>query len=194
VSEFVVLTAVGRDRPGIVAGVAEMLWKAGCNIEDTSMTLLRSEFAMIVIARRPPELTTDALRSRLAALETNLGLQLGVKELSTEECVRRTDVGSRPYVVHVYGADRTGIVYRIAALLAARGVNITDVDTRVLDEEATGSGRAPGTGHRAPIYVMLLEIDLPASVTEGELEKALAEAAAELGVDVSLRAVETEAL
>jgi glycine cleavage system transcriptional repressor len=194
-SEFVVLTAVGRDRPGIVAGVAETLWKAGCNIEETSMTLLRSEFAMIVIARRPPELSTAALGSRLVALEESLGLQISLKELSAEESQEPgARSQERSYVVHVYGADRTGIVYRIAALLAARGINITDVETRVLPAGEGSRELVTPVTTATPVYVMLLEIDLPLSVTEEALQRALDEAAAELGVDVTLRAVDAEAL
>jgi len=180
-SEFVVLTAVGQDRPGIVAGVAEALWRAGCNIEDTSMTLLRSEFAMIVIARRPPGLTTDALATGLQEMEGRLGLQIHLKELTAEESASEAPSG-QPYVVSVYGADRTGIVYRVTSLLAEHGINITDVNTRVL------------AGSQPPVYVMLLEIDLPPAVEEGTLRAALAGAASELGVDVTLHAVDEEAL
>jgi glycine cleavage system transcriptional repressor len=180
-SDFVVLTAVGQDRPGIVAGVAEALWRAGCNIEDTSMTLLRSEFAMIVIARRPAGLTTDALAVGLRALEGRLGLQMTLKELSAEESAHEALAG-QPYVVSVYGADRTGIVYRVTSLLAERGINITDVNTRVL------------AGSQPPVYVMLLEIDLPPAVEEAALKTALAAAASDLGVDVTLHAVDEEAL
>src|SRR5262249_41298661 len=180
-SDFVVLTAVGRDRLGIVAGVAEALWRAGCNIEDTSMTLLRSEFAMIVIARRPPGLTTDALAAGLRELEGRLGLQIHLKELSAEESAAEAPSG-QPYVVSVYGADRTGIVYRVTLLLAERGINIPDVNTRVL------------AGSQPPVYVMLLEIDLPPAVEEGALRAALAGVASELGVDVTLHPVDEEAL
>ncbi|MCL6648546.1 MAG: DUF58 domain-containing protein [Chloroflexi bacterium] len=133
--EFVLLTAVGRDRPGIVAAVSEALWRAGCNLEDASMTLLRGEFAVLLIAKRPPELTTEALASQLQALADRSGLQIMVKELSPQESESLPRVG-RPYAIHIYGEDRTGIVHQISSLLAARGVNITDVNTRVL----TGSG------------------------------------------------------
>lgn len=180
-SEFVLLTAVGRDRPGIVAAVSEVLWRAGCNLEDASMTLLRGEFAVLLIAKRPPELTTDALASQLQALADRTGLQITVKELSPQESEPLPRVG-RPYAIHVYGKDRTGIVHQISSLLAARGVNITDVNTRVL----TGSG--------TPVYVMLLEIDLPPTVEESELRTALEAAARSLGVDFSLQAVDEEAL
>jgi len=180
-SRFVVLTAVGRDRPGIVAAVSEVLWRAGCNVEDASMTLLRGEFAILLIARRAEGLSTDALAAELRALEQRSGLQITLKELSEQESAPQAATG-RPYVVHVYGADREGILYRITSLLAERGINITDVNTRVLTES------------RPPVWVMMVEIELPAGQEEAELQSALARAAGELGVDVSVRAVDEEAL
>jgi glycine cleavage system transcriptional repressor len=181
VSDFVVLTAVGRDQPGIVAAVSDLLWQAGCNIEDASMTLLRGEFAILLIARRPAELSTEALAARLRSLESRSGLQITVKELSAQESEPQAPT-ERPYVLHVYGKDRQGIVSQISSLLAACGVNITDVNTRVL------------TASTPPVYVMMLEIDLPPAADEAELRAALAETAAGLGVDVSLQAVDAEAL
>lgn len=181
VSDFVVLTAVGSDRPGIVAAVAEALWRTGCNVEDASMTLLRGEFAILLIARRPASLSTEALAAELRALEQRAGLQITLKELSELESAPQAATG-RPYMLHVYGADRQGILYRISRLLAERGINITDVNTRVLTES------------QPPLWVMMVEIELPPDQEEPDLQAALAEAARTLGVDLSLRAVDEEAL
>jgi glycine cleavage system transcriptional repressor len=177
----VVLTAVGRDRPGIVAAISEVFWRAGCNVEDASMTLLRGEFAVLLIARRAQGLSTEALAAELRALEERTDLQITLKELSEQESAPQAATG-RPYVVHVYGADREGILYRITSLLAGQGINITDVNTRVL------------TTSSPPVWVMMVEIELPADQEEASLQAALAAAARELGVDVSLRAVDEEAL
>lgn len=180
-SDFVVVTAVGRDRPGIVAAVSEVFWRAGCNVEDASMTLLRGEFAVLLIARRPKALSTEALATELRGLEERSGLRITLKELSEPESAPHSATGT-PYVLHVYGTDREGILYRISALLAERAINITDVNTRVLTEA------------QPPLWVMMVEIELPPGQEESDLQAALAEAARDLSVDVSLRAVETEAL
>ena len=49
----VAVTAVGADRPGIVAGVTKVLFDQGCNLEDTSMTILRGHFAMMLVVDVP---------------------------------------------------------------------------------------------------------------------------------------------
>ncbi len=56
----------------------------------------------------------------------------------------RPQIGSS-YLVTVHGADRLGIVARLASTIAAAGGNITDLTTRLAGE----------------LYVLLAEVDLP---------------------------------
>jgi glycine cleavage system transcriptional repressor len=78
----------------------------------------------------------------------------------------------------VYGADRPGIVHQVTSRLAAGGVNVTDMDTRLA-----------GTSD-APLYVMLLEVeaagaDLPAEVATLKRE---------MGVEITLQTLSSETL
>src|SRR5438445_12197572 len=43
------LSAIGRDRPGIVADLAGLIYECDCNLEDSSMTVLGSEFAVLLL-------------------------------------------------------------------------------------------------------------------------------------------------
>jgi glycine cleavage system transcriptional repressor len=43
------MAAIGRDRPGIVADLAECVYACGCNLEDASMTMLGTEFATLML-------------------------------------------------------------------------------------------------------------------------------------------------
>jgi len=45
------VSVVGQDRPGIAAGVAEVLLAHQGNIEDSQMTILRGHFTIMLIAR-----------------------------------------------------------------------------------------------------------------------------------------------
>lgn len=54
-NHFAIVTAFGQDRPGIVALMADSLYRLGCNIEDTCMTRLRGEFTMMLMVRLPEE-------------------------------------------------------------------------------------------------------------------------------------------
>ena len=43
------MSGIGKDRPGIVADLAELIFDHGCNLEDSSMTVLGSEFAVLLL-------------------------------------------------------------------------------------------------------------------------------------------------
>src|SRR5512144_2241422 len=43
------ISAIGRDRPGIVADLAELIYECDCNLEDSRMTVLGSEFAVLLL-------------------------------------------------------------------------------------------------------------------------------------------------
>ncbi|MGZ3592030.1 MAG: ACT domain-containing protein, partial [Thermodesulfobacteriota bacterium] len=46
---YFILSAVGKDRPGIVSDVSEVIYDCGGNIEDSSMSLLRNHFALLLL-------------------------------------------------------------------------------------------------------------------------------------------------
>lgn len=179
-AEQVAITVVGRDRPGIVAGIARVLYQHGCNIEDSSATILRDSFAMILIARlpEPPGIDdlADLLQLEAASLEVNCDLRL------LDPPAPQTDCPGTPYTLAVYGADQPGIVYRVANELAAAGCNISDVSTRV-----------GGTPER-PLYIMVLDLTMPAEVDRGRLDRRLTELRAELDVDITLRPIDEATL
>lgn len=173
------VTAVGADRPGIVAAVTGVLTGHGCNIEDSSMSILRGHFAMVLVIVAPDDLGAADLESDLTAATADLDLVVTVRVIG--DGVPLSPPGD-PWTVAVYGADRPGIVHRITSELAELGVNILDLTTRVLGEE----GR--------PVYAMVLEVTVPAGVEVASVGAALKAAAAELGVECSLHPSEADIL
>jgi len=63
------LTIVGRDRPGIVAQVTEILFNLGCNIADSSCSILGGQFAMILIISHPGFTSRDSFGDAFRPLE-----------------------------------------------------------------------------------------------------------------------------
>ena len=177
----VAITAVGRDRPGIVAEFSGALYRLGCNLEDTTMTRLGSQFAMILLARLPDAGTAVALEEALRESAAQLGLSLAVRLLEEEERAPRESDGES-YMLRVYGADHPGIVHAVTSLLAGEGLNITDLNTRVL----------PGSG--GPVYVLLLEVDVPSEAAAERLRPELDRLRGELEVEISFSLLEREAL
>ncbi|TDD71008.1 ACT domain-containing protein [Jiangella aurantiaca] len=171
---LIAVTVIGHDRPGIIADATAGLAGLGLNLEDSTMTLLRGHFAMMLICSgdRSPAEVEDAL----APLTADGRLQVSARAVPDEDAV---DVlGRRPYVLTVHGGDRPGIVSAVTRVLAAAGGNITDLTTRL-----TGD-----------LYVAVAEVDLPADADADAVAMRLRDAGTELGVGVTLRPQETDVL
>ena len=175
------LSAIGRDRPGIVAGVSGALLQHGANIEDSRMAILGGHFTIMLIVSTPAHADVEALKGDLEKARGRLGLgALTVEEVADEHGVTRPEAS---HVVTVYGADHPGIVHSVASAIADMGVNVIDVATHLVEDEG-----------RPSIYAMMMEVDLPEDVAADHLEGTLREVADREQLDLSVRAVEAEAL
>lgn len=175
---MIIITATGRDRPGMVAAISQKLFEANCNIEDTTMTRLSGEFAMILVVAPATGINASGLLAQLASLQDSHGLQIHCNAFEDDEADGEDEAPR--YILSVYGPDRTGLVANVAQVLASHSVNITDLQTRV------------AAGHS--VYVMIFELELPPTLDADTLAGALGDAARKLGVEYSLRAVDEDAL
>lgn len=175
----IALTFIGRDRPGIIAQVSRVLSETGCNIEDTTMTLLEEEFAMILIASIPRPGLEKKLRQAYKRLQVKWGLNYFWKTLP-KELLRgeKHPPGTQTYIVSVIGKDRTGIVHETSRILAQHGLNITDLNSKLLG----GRGEA--------VFSMILEVDTPKKFNIKRLEPDWQRLRKKLGVDVHIRPLE----
>jgi len=181
------LSAIGRDRPGIVADLAELIYECDCNLEDSSMTILGSEFAVLLLltGEDPPTQGSQGqdVEARLSAackrLEWEKRLTVFFRPLEGEPLGFGVAQHARPFELQADGVDKAGIVARIARCLAAHTVNITHM--------STASRPEPGTG--TPIYHMQIRMDVPPAVDEAALGRELDAVAAALNIDLSLQAV-----
>ncbi|TML86651.1 MAG: ACT domain-containing protein [Actinobacteria bacterium] len=175
----VAVTAFGADRPGIVAAATKVFVDRGCNIEDTSMTILRGHFAMMLVVDAPAGLTPGELERALAEPAGELDLVVAVRALDDEVPVSPP---GDTWTVSVYGVDRPGIVHRISGLLADQTVNIVDLTTRVIGDAAR------------PAYAMLLEVTVPPELDVEELGGRLRDLARSLGVECTLHPSDADIL
>jgi glycine cleavage system transcriptional repressor len=170
------LSAIGRDRPGIVADLAELIYECDCNLEDSSMTILGSEFAVLLLLSGEG----DELERRLAAgckrLEWEKRLTVFFRPLETDPAAVAPGRRTVAMECEVHGVDKAGIVARVARTLADQGINITALQTQ--------SRPGPETG--TPMFTMRLRMAVPAEIDRAVLRDCLERVAADLRVDVSL--------
>jgi glycine cleavage system transcriptional repressor len=175
VSHYAV-TAIGRDRPGIVAAISRVLLDVQGNIEDSQMSILRGHFAVMLIVSVPEGVGRDELERRMGEVHT----QLELEAIAVNEVGEAGGGGGPTHVLSVYGADHPGIVHAVSQALAEGEANITDLQTKL-----TGSAEAS-------VYVMLIEVAVPGDARK--LRDALQAVAEQAGLDLSLRELEAEAL
>ncbi|MGI8775174.1 MAG: glycine cleavage system protein R [Actinomycetota bacterium] len=171
--DLAVITVVGDDRPGIVASVSKALFEAGCNLEDVTSTILRGHFSMMLMVRSPDGV--EDLGSRIEPALVAQGLSVTVR--AVEEAA--VDVAPPTHMVSVYGADKPGIVYRVAEALSAAGANVTDLTSRVIGDPA------------APVYALMIEVAVP---SDRDAETLLEGVRSELEVDLSVHPIEADLL
>ena len=68
------LSAIGIDRTGIVSSISKILFELGCNIEDSTMTLLSGQFAVILLLDCPKNLDILKLKSKMKTSLNKLDL------------------------------------------------------------------------------------------------------------------------
>lgn len=167
------VTVIGRDRPGIIADVTAALADVGLNLEDSSMTLLRGQFAMTLVCAGPP--AAADVEHALSPLAVDGSLVVSVRTVPPEPS---PEAPGTPYVLTVHGGDRSGIVSAVTRVLADAGGNITDLTTRL-----TGD-----------LYLLVAEVDVASSADDATLAAQLAAAGRDLGVGVTLRRQDAEVL
>ncbi len=172
------ITAVGSDRPGIVAGMTEALLGLGANLQDCRAALLRGSFAMVMAIQLPDTVTLDQVNAALDAPAQALGLRVWVGDTPGEpEALLREP---QRCIVSVYGADHPGIVSAVTRVLAESHVNIVDLSSRSVGEP--------------PVYVLGIEAELPSDMSIAQLIAALQPTAAAQDINVSVEACDDEVI
>jgi glycine cleavage system transcriptional repressor len=146
---YLVMSALGKDRPGIVDQLSKTIFDLGCNIADSRMTVLGGEFAILLMV--------DGQWNQLAKLEDAIPelerrLALTVITRRTEE--RRPTGAQLPYAVDVVALDHPGIVYNLASFFSERGINIEDMTTTGYAAAHTG----------APMFAVHMSVGIPAEL------------------------------
>ena len=174
-SEWILISVFGRDRPGIVANVSRVLYQNGGNIEELSQTALKGQFAMILIASASHSNSLAGLKEEMGNLGRDLDLEINLRKIKEEDMVPFDSGETEPFILTVRGEDRPGLVYGITEVLAERGINVTNLDaktTRVGDKLE---------------YIQLFEVDIPKSQDYARVQEKLRARGKEMGVAVDLQ-------
>ena len=129
-----VISALGKDRPGIVNQLSKAIYELDCNITDSRMTVLGGEFAILLLV--------DGQWNQLARLEdevADLEQQLALTIVTRRTEPRKASADLLPYAVEVVSLDHPGIVHHLARFFSERGINVEDMSTTSYAAAHTGT-------------------------------------------------------
>lgn len=170
-STYLVISALGHDRPGIIEQLTRLVVNHQCNIHDTRMTVLGGEFAILLMA--------SGARASLQQLEADLpavGKELGLTTIARWTEARSPSADARPYRVEVVALDHPGIVHDIASFFGQQNINIEEMDTGTYAAAHTGS----------PMFSLAMVINVPASKGFRELRDSFLDFCDERSLDATI--------
>ncbi len=147
-----IITVISEDKPGIIAGISSVLYKNDMNMEDGSSTILAGEFSTILVVSG--NISADALSKAFDNVSRRLDLSVTIHAIDGKKMKKSAQERA---IITVYAADKVGILYKVSTPLAENGINITDLDTRVVGSK------------EKPVYIASMEVEIPDKLSFDEL-------------------------
>lgn len=130
---YLAISCIGTDQPGIVNKLAKTCVSNQCNIIDSRMTVLGGEFAIIMMVSGAWDAIAK-LEKSLPGLSQELDLTTTVKHTKPRNCAP-----AMAYSVSVVALDNPGIVHELAQFFSMRNINIDDLQTGTYSAAHTGT-------------------------------------------------------
>ena len=165
-----VVTVMGRDRPGIVSLLSDRAQRHGASWAASRLANVAGEFAGMVHFEVPRE-SADALANALRALESS-GLHLVVAKTDGAGAAP----GLRGVDLELVGEDRLGIVSQLTRILAESGISIEHIHTEI------AGGKPPGK----QTFKVVAHLLVPNGLSADELRGRLGVLANEMMLDIAL--------
>ena len=163
----IIISAIGSDRPGIVSELCGVITSHGGNVEESRMSGLGSDFAIIMLVTVAP----DWEESLEVALKSITELTIITKPTKLPQIS-----DDRQFRIDLSGADNEGIVKVLSKYLAGKSINIVKMETHI--------SHAPVSG--TPLFNLNASILVPGGVEEKEIQFDLSQIAQDLGVEIHL--------
>src|SRR5210317_475127 len=133
-SNYLVISAIGNDRPGIVNNVSQMIVERKGNITSSRLMAMGGEFSLMLMVEGDSDII-EQIQSALPGLDSILGLTIVSKHTSGD-----TQTAERiPCNINVVSMDHPGIVQKVADFFSSRDVNIEEMNTDTYPAAHTGT-------------------------------------------------------
>ncbi|QYJ73717.1 MULTISPECIES: glycine cleavage system protein R [Shewanella] len=174
-TNYLVVTAMGSDRPGIVSKLARLASDCDCDIVDSRMALFGNEFTLIMMVSGSWAAITK-IEAALPPLSVEMELLTVMKRTSRhtpQNYVSRIEV-------EFHGKDQRGTMKRITQFLADRSLDLAAVRSNAEETEAGDS-----------IQHVFLAINIPEKVELDKLEKSIHELASDMSLACQIKRMQS---
>ena len=169
-----IISVLGKDRPGIIAAISKSLYTLGCNLENVNQVILQNQFAGIFIVLPPKDSSVEAIKQTLIKDSAGTGLHIHVDGADTDQNGGQA-VDGEDFVITTIGPDQKGLVSRFTQIIADAKVNVSNL-------------RAVFEGGDTPeANIMVYEVYITPDTNQKGLFSALRDKASELGLDISIQ-------
>jgi glycine cleavage system transcriptional repressor len=174
--QYIAISAIGNDRVGLVHDFSKVIADCGGNISESRMTALGAEFAVLMLVAGNWH-AVARIETELNKLAEGSGITLQIRR-TDQRPVHEDQV---PYSVDVVCLDQAGIVSALSGFFAARGIDISEMNTR--------SYPAPHTG--APMFGVYMIVNVPSTIHLGALREEFMDMCDNLNLDAILEPVKS---
>jgi glycine cleavage system transcriptional repressor len=172
--QFILISALGSDRTGLVYDLTRVVLDCSGNIVDSRMSAFGSEFAMLLLVSGNWH-TLAKLETELKKLSESTGVTISLRR--TEQKPQRKDVLT--YSVDAVCLDQPGVVHSLAGFFSSRGIDIADLTTRSYAAAHTG----------APMFSVQMIVHIPSKIHIAALREEFMDVCDQLNLDAILEPV-----
>lgn len=168
-----IITVLGKDRPGIIAQVTNDLFTLECNLENVNQMILQNQFAGFFIVDAPEGVQADQVQATLKEKSNGNGLTIHVHELEPNR--ETDDTGGEIFLITTIGPDQKGLVAKFSSIIASFNANIVNL------KAVFKGGSDPNAN------VMSYQVCVTDGVDTASLFAALKKKAGELNLDIRIQ-------
>ena len=169
-SDYLVISAIGKDHPGIVNEVSHMIAEHKGNITSSRMMAMGGEFALMLMVEGDSDVI-ESIQSALPDMESSLGLTIVSRHTDTDK-----DSSRIPCNINVVSMDHPGIVQQVADFFSSRTANIEDMNTDTYPAAHTGT----------TMFALNMVVSLPSEIKVAPLREEFIDFCDALNLDASM--------
>ncbi len=173
-NKYLVISALGQDKPGIVKALSKTILDNNGNICDSRMSVLGDEFALVTMVSGSDKVITQ-IENVLNECQESMGLTIICKRTATRNVADKR----LPYNLNVVALDNPGIVHDVTDFLLEKKVNVEELSTSTYPAAHTGT----------VMFALDLNVSLPTDINISNFKNEFLNFCDELNLDAAIEPI-----